>query len=85
MGYRHHVLETLREKICFEIIRPSWNVGVVVFEIGIIGHSLELRSPPVMFGQHPSQCSLATSYISSDTDMHNVCDFGVTKIRLFWQ
>ena len=72
MGYRHHVLETLREKICFEIIRPPWNVRVVVFKIGVICHGLELRRPAVMLSKHPRESRLAASYISCDTNVHSV-------------
>ena len=72
MGNCHHVLETLREEIGFEVVGPTRNVRVVVFKIGVICHGLELRRPAVMLSKHPRESRLAASYISCDTNVHSV-------------
>ena len=65
-----HIAEALFEEIDFHREGPSGDVLVIVFEIGVVRHSLELRRPLVVVGEHLRQGGLAAAYVSCYDDVH---------------
>ena len=46
------------------------DVGIIVGQIRVFGHGLELGCPAVVVGKHSRERGLAAAYVSCDGDMH---------------
>ena len=66
----HHVMETLVQEVNLEIERPALHILIIISEIRIIIHWLEVCLPAISLGKHFGQCSLAATYISCYCYMH---------------
>ncbi len=80
-----YIFEAFLKEIGFETKGPSWNVVVVVFEIGIEAYGFKLGFPSVVFGKHLGEGSFSCAYISSDGNMHRCTNEIHCKDReVFW-
>ena len=64
------VAEPLLEEEHLQCEAPSGDVLIVVLQIRIIGHRLEMRLPAKLFSQHFRECSLSASYVSCNCYVH---------------
>ena len=68
-----HVPEALFQEEHLSIERPSFQILVIILQIGILHHGLVFGYPSIMVGQHPCQCGLAASYVSCYDYVHIWC------------
>ena len=73
MGDLEQVLEALLEEIHLQRERPPRDILVVVVEIGVMLHGLELWNPSIVSGEHSGEGSLTAPDISCDDDVHVTC------------
>ena len=63
------LLVALRQKPDLRMKAPALLVGVVVVQVGVIGHQLVVGLPAELFGQNAHQRALADADIAGDTDV----------------
>ena len=86
LGDVEQVAKSLLEKVNLKGERPAGDVGVIVFEIGVVIDGFETRFPAVVTGEKVGERCLAATHISCDGDMHcfeELRSCGVKELGIF--